>query len=260
LDILKALPVSLLLAALPAAAQSPVSNPNNPPADRAAGALIFRSHCGPCHGSKGTGGTGPNLTTGVFFHGGTDADLYRNISEGIPGTAMPDQFFNGTQVWQIVAYVRSLSENPQNTVTSGNGANGKKLVGQKGCTGCHLIRGEGGFRGPDLSVIGSQRSIEYLRESILDPDARVAQEYWTAKIVMNDKSEHAGFLMNQDSYRVQILDFKDGLISVSRDSFKDFGMDRSSTMPPYKGKLTDTELDDIVSYLASLQRQKGSIQ
>jgi len=255
---LKALPLALLLAALPALAQTPLSNPHNTPADRAAGARIFRSHCPPCHGTKATGGTGPDLTTGVFFHGSTDADLYRNISEGIPGTAMPDQFFNGVQIWQIVAYVRSLSQTASHTALKGNPANGKLLVAQKGCTGCHLIRGEGGVYGPDLSFIGSQRSAAYLRESILDPGASVAQDYWTAKIVMNDNSPHTGFLMNQDTWAVQILDFKSGLMTIPRAGMKDFGIDRGSTMPSYKGKLTDAELDDIVSYLASLQRQKGA--
>jgi cytochrome c oxidase cbb3-type subunit 3 len=258
LDILKAFPLSLLFAALPALAQSLVSNPQNTPADREAGARIFRSHCAPCHGTKGTGGTGSNLTSGVFFHGGSDADLYRNISNGIPGTAMPDAFFDGSQIWQIVAYVRSLSQNAPDTTPKGNAVNGKVLAGQKGCTACHLIRGEGGVKGPDLSVIGSQRSVAYLRESILDPDASVAEDYWTAKIITKDNSAHTGFLMNQDSYSVQILDFKSGLMSIPRDNFKDFGVDRGSTMPSYKGKLTETELDDIVSYLASLQRKKGS--
>src|SRR6266702_63860 len=106
----KLVPISIVFALAPAFAQEPSVNPHNTAADRAAGARIFRSHCAPCHGTKATGGAGPNLTTGVFFHGGADADLYRNIGQGIPGTAMPDQFFDGTQVWQIVAYVRSLSE------------------------------------------------------------------------------------------------------------------------------------------------------
>src|SRR6266852_6228085 len=54
-----------------------------------AGAKIFRSHCAECHGLKGEGGRGPNLQTGVFFHGGADADLFLNITDGISGTAMP---------------------------------------------------------------------------------------------------------------------------------------------------------------------------
>jgi mono/diheme cytochrome c family protein len=55
---------------------------------------------------------------------------------------------------------------------------------------------------------------------------------------------------------VQILDFSRGLLSLPRTSFRDFGIDRSSTMPSYRGKLKDAELDDLVSYLASLKRQK----
>ena len=49
---------------------------------------------------KGEGGRGPNLRTGVFFHGGADADLFRNITDGITGTAMPGVFFSPDQVWQ----------------------------------------------------------------------------------------------------------------------------------------------------------------
>ena len=63
--------------------------------------------------------------------------------------------------------------------------------------------------------------------------------------------------LNQDTYMVQILDFSKGLQSLSRSDFKDFGIDRSSAMPSYKGKLTEAELDDLVSYLLSLTRQAG---
>jgi putative heme-binding domain-containing protein len=254
---MKAFLALLVFAIAPAQAQDSAVNPHNTPQDRAAGAKIFRSHCAPCHGSKATGGTGPNLTTGVFFHGGSDADLYRNISGGIPGTAMPDAFFDGTQIWQIVAFVRSLSESAVPEAVKGNAVHGRDLVREKGCLACHLIRGDGGAKGPDLSLIGSQRSAAHLRESILDPNAKVPKEYWVAKVLTNDGASYAGFVMNQDTYAVQILDFSRGLTSVSRAQFKDFGIDRSSVMPSYKDKLSASELDDVVVYLLSLQRQKG---
>lgn len=235
--------------------QALVRNPHTTPEDRAAGAKIFRSHCASCHGLKGTGGLGPNLTTGTFFHGSTDADLYHNISEGIVGTAMPGQFFDGTQIWQIAAFVRSLSQAPAADSTRGDAKHGGQLFREKGCSGCHLVRGDGGIRGPDLSVIGSQRSIDHIRESILDPNAKVAPEYWVAKIIARDGKSYSGFVMNQDTYMIQILDFSGGLRSLSRSEFKDFGIDRSSAMPAFKGKLSDAEVDDLVSYLASLKRQ-----
>ncbi len=225
-------------------------------ADRAAGEKIFRSHCASCHGLKGAGGSGPSLTTGVFYHGSTDADLYRNISEGIPGTAMPDQFFSSAQLWQIVAYVRSISSTPVRPQLTGNARHGAQLFRDKGCVGCHLAKGEGGVRGPDLSLIGSQRSLAYLRESITDPDAVVAPEYWVAKIVTKDGGNCAGFILNQDSYAVQLLDFQAGLRMIERGDIKDFGIDRGSIMPSYKGKLSAAELDDLVAFLASLERRR----
>lgn len=90
---------------------------------------------------------------------------------------------------------------------------------------------------------------------MLDPNAKVAPEYWVAKIVGRDGASYSGFVMNQDTYMVQILDFSRGLKSISRTDFRDFGIDRSSIMPSYKGKLSDSEVDDLVSYLASLRRQ-----
>jgi len=103
--------------------------------DVAAGAKIFRSHCAECQGFAGAGGKAPKLTTGVFFHG------------GIPGTAMPGVFFSPDQVWRIVADVRSPG--------TGGAQRGAQLFHQQECSGCHLARGEGGVRGPDLSMIGS---------------------------------------------------------------------------------------------------------
>jgi cytochrome c oxidase cbb3-type subunit III len=241
---------------LAVAALAPGQSPPATPAARAAGEKIFRSHCAGCHGLKGAGGSGPSLTTGIFYHGGTDADLFRNISEGIPGTAMPDQFFSSAQIWQIVAYVRSLSATPVRPKLTGNATHGAQLFREKGCSGCHLVKGDGGVRGPDLSVIGSQRSVGHLRESILDPGVKVDPAYWVAKILMKDGANRTGFILNQDTYSVQLLEFSAGLQMLSRSDFKDFGLDRGSIMPSYKGKLSDSELDDLVAFLASLERPR----
>jgi putative heme-binding domain-containing protein len=155
-----------------------------------------------------------------------------------------------------VAYVRAISATPVRPKLTGNAARGGQLFREKGCIGCHLVKGEGGVRGPDLSVIGSQRAIGHLRESINDPSAVVANEYWVAKIVTRDGKSRAGFIMNQDTYVVQILDFTGGLQTLERSGFKDFGIDRTSIMPAYKGKLSEAELEDLIAFLASLERPR----
>lgn len=246
-----------LLAALAASAQQPARPATA--TDVAAGAKIFRSHCAPCHGPSGKGGLGPNLTSGVFYHGSTDADIYRNITEGIPGTAMPSTFFDGTQAWQIVAYVRSLNQSSaMATSGSGDASHGAALFREKGCSGCHLVRGEGGVRGPDLSAIGSQRSATYLRQAIMQPGEQVAQQYWVAKVVLRDGRTFSGFIMNEDTHTLQILDFASGLRSLPKNDLAKFDVDHRSIMPSYKDKLSEAELGDLVGYLSSLRRESRS--
>ncbi len=51
----------------------------------------YRAKCVSCHGVDATGGDegdGPDLTTGRFRHGATDADLYDVIRNGVEGTSM----------------------------------------------------------------------------------------------------------------------------------------------------------------------------
>ena len=231
-----------------------VRNPHATPADAAAGAKIFRAHCAECHGLKGEGGRAPALAQGVFFHGSTDADLLRNISDGIPGTAMPGVFFSPDQVWQIVAYVRTLSRSGSAERPPGDPSRGARLFREKECIGCHLVRGEGGIQGPDLSVIGSQRPVEHLRQSILDPGAQVLRENWVAKITHENGTTYSGFVMNEDTHFVQILDLSRGLLSLPKKDLRKFEIDQSSTMPSYRGRLSGGELNDLVAYLWSLQR------
>ena len=64
-----------------------------------AGEFEFRINCAFCHGlgARG-GGRGPDLTRAHLLHGDSDADVFRNINQGIPGTAMPANGTNGQGV------------------------------------------------------------------------------------------------------------------------------------------------------------------
>ena len=122
----------------------------------------------------------------------------------------------------------------------------------------YLVRGEGGFKGPDLSVIGAQRSAEHLRQAIVDPDAEVLRDYWVAKITMENGAAYSGFLLTQGAYTVEILDFAKGLKSLPTHDFRKFEIEKSSAMPSFRGRLSDGEVDDLVAYLWSLKRQGRS--
>ena len=253
---MRPLVAALIFAALIRGQSPPVRNPHTTSADAAAGARIFRSHCADCHGLTGTGGKGPDLTTGVFFHGSSDAELHATISDGIEGTAMPGQFFSADQVWQIVTHVRRLSRGGTAKAPPGDPTRGAALFNSKGCSGCHLVRGVGGVQGPDLSFIGSQRPASQLRQSILEPGAAVDRAYWTADIVLENGQPYKGFILNEDTYYVQLLHPSRGLLTLPKRDFRKFDVVKTSLMPSFQGKLSDAEANDLVAYLWTLQRPR----
>jgi mono/diheme cytochrome c family protein len=51
------------------------------------------------------------------------------------------------------------------------------LFRDAGCVACHKIGAEGGAVGPDLTHIGARVNANYIRESILDPGAKIARGY-----------------------------------------------------------------------------------
>ncbi len=235
-----------------------LTNPRMSPEDVAAGARTFRSHCATCHGIRGEGGVGPALAGGRFFHGGTDEALLNNISNGIPGTEMAGLFYSPDRVWQIIAYIRSLNQNSR-PAAAGDIAAGGALFQSKGCVRCHRIQGEGGRLGPSLTSIGKSRSPENLRDSIVNPNAVVQPQYWVVEAVAKNGTPYSGFLLNEDTYTVQFLDFQERLRSIDKSSLSSYKVKKDSRMPSYAKTLDDGQITDLVAYLLSL-RPKGDAE
>ncbi len=202
--------------ALPVCAQhGVVTNRFTSPEDVAAGSRIFRSHCANCHGIDGTGDKGPDLTRGIYRHGSEDLDLYNTISKGIPGSEMAGIFFEGKQMWQIVAYVRSLADSSEDAPPTGDKTQGGALVrGKGGCLQCHMAGGEGGRMGPSLDDIGAARSPSHLRTAILEPAKDVQPGHWTIKATTKKGEAVSGRRLNEDTYSIQLLDSNDRLVSL----------------------------------------------
>lgn len=53
------------------------------------GAATFASQCSVCHGARGEGVIGPNLTDGAWLHGDEPLDIYRTIRDGVAARGMP---------------------------------------------------------------------------------------------------------------------------------------------------------------------------
>ena len=147
-------------------------------ADLEAGKKLYQRYCTQCHGDEGKG-DGPaadllyprprDFTMAIFkvrttLSGQlpTDHDLFRSISDGLTGTAMPawKKYLTEQERWQLVHYVKSLDafgffkeEPPKQHIVVGEPpkitpeleARGKQLYQDKKCWQCHgqLGRGDG---------------------------------------------------------------------------------------------------------------------
>jgi putative heme-binding domain-containing protein len=235
-----------------------------------AGEYEFRINCAFCHGlgARG-GGRGPDLSKPTKRHGSADGDLFRTISNGVAGTAMPANGTNGQgvgmtddEIWQIITYIRSIEVKAP--PLEGNGVHGKELFsGSAGCSTCHMVHGQGGRVGPDLGDVGTSRTSAALIESIREPNRRLAwgltentkefaQEYRSVTVVAEDGKEFRGVTLNEDQFTVQMMDMGQRVHSFDKSRLRSFEETRESVMPAYDEQtLSDRDLKDILAYLAS---------
>jgi putative heme-binding domain-containing protein len=247
------------------AASEPTRNPlSGDPKAITQGAVLFRQECTFCHGVGARGGMrAPDLTTGAWSHGGSDAELARTISGGVPGTAMPPNNLTDNEIWEIIAYLRTL-EQPA-AATTGDRARGEALFfGAAGCATCHIVNGRGGLLGPELSTVGSARSRAYLVESIRQPGRQLTQnrvfgesvtlKYDTVTAVTADGRTIVGVPMNEDTFTVQLMDTSERIHSLDKRSLKSLQHENRSLMPAYdERRLGGADLDDLMAYLQSLR-------
>jgi putative heme-binding domain-containing protein len=224
------------------------------PEDAQQGAALFQTHCTYCHGARGQGGRGADLTTGQYKHGGSDASLYDTIRNGVRGTEMPAVLATDEEVWKMVAFVKSLGTLAPGEKASGDAAAGKLVFeGKGGCRTCHAIGRDGGSLGPDLSDAGRRRDLKYLEESLLKPDADVPIRYRAIQVITKSGQTVAGIRLNEDDVSVQLRDEHDNLRSFLKENLREIRHDKPSLMPAYGSKLSRKEIDDVVSYLSSLR-------
>jgi cytochrome c oxidase cbb3-type subunit 3 len=79
--------------------------------------LYKQLNCYGCHGMRGGGGMGPNLTDEAWQTGdGSDASLLAQIREGRGKMPAFKDVIDDEQAWKIIAFVRSLYKGDPETV------------------------------------------------------------------------------------------------------------------------------------------------
>ncbi len=234
-----------------------IANPYTSRVDVGMGRRLFRARCVSCHGLNATGGeegNGPDLTLGRFLHANTDAGLHRLIRDGIDGTSMSGVGDESEQsIWQLVTYLRSLNVTAEVVDLPGSPSAGRQWFVAKDCVRCHMVNGQGGRLGPDLSTIGKRRAPDDLRTDLTDPSAEVNPRWWTLRVTRRDGSVVEGLRMGEDTFSLRIMDANENLRSFSKVGVRSWERVKASTMLGSAQSLTAQEVDDLIAYLSSLR-------
>ena len=187
-----------------------------PEALAAAGERVYNG-AGGCAACHGLGTRAPNLLTDHAGEGtigarcgkrepGKDCKAYLFESLTQPQAyvvkgfdpIMPDmrKQLPEDQIWALVAYLESVggeitvsASDIKTAPPAGGGAPAPSgpamsattdplaLINEKGCIGCHQLAGKGAPIGPPFDHIGKGKTADYIRRSILVPNADTAKGY-----------------------------------------------------------------------------------
>jgi ubiquinol-cytochrome c reductase cytochrome b subunit len=129
------------------------------------GERVYRDvNCSYCHAINGVGGAiGPDLSSiGSQLNEEQIMTYLRNPDSMVPNTLHPKLQFTEEELDALTAYLLTLGAPANYTAEA-------PILFQKNCSSCHTINGQGGTLGPDLSTVGSRRSISFLESFTSDP-------------------------------------------------------------------------------------------
>jgi len=121
------------------------------------------------------------------------------------------------------------------------------------CSSCHVLYGDGGKIGPDIT--GSNRNnIDYLLENILDPSASVAKPYQVSSIITDEGRVISGIVGRTTGGVVEIQTLNEKL-TIDEDTIDVIRPSEKSMMPDgLIEKLSAQQFRDLIAYLSAMKQ------
>jgi putative heme-binding domain-containing protein len=142
----------------------------------------------------------------------------------------------------------------KDVIAKGDPARGERVYRRQelGCTLCHSIGGIGGQVGPDMTSIGAAAPVDYLIESLFNPNAKIKEGFHSVTIETKDDSEFSGIEVSESASEIVLRNAANQLVSVPKNNIakKRNGL---SLMPAgLLDILSESERLDLVAFLSRL--------
>ncbi|MCP4768223.1 MAG: c-type cytochrome, partial [Gammaproteobacteria bacterium] len=123
------------------------------------------------------------------------------------------------------------------------------------CSDCHLLNGEGGEVGPDLSTI-ADKGLKFISESILVPAKKITEGYETYIVVDKEGLKTVGIKTRDTATEVDITTDVGEVVTIARSDIEEITEDEDNSVMPndLTEALTVKDFQDIQAFL---MLQKG---
>jgi mono/diheme cytochrome c family protein len=158
------------------------------------GRQLFVAKCGTCHTlaeAATTATIGPNLDA-AFAQAradGMDPDTIAGVVKAQvesprpqtanPSVSMPPHLVTGEDLDDVATYVSKVAGVPGIQPPPAPGGPGGQVFAQNGCGSCHTLKaaGSAGTTGPDLDKVLPKMTLAQIKQSIVDPNAKISPGY-----------------------------------------------------------------------------------
>lgn len=138
----------------------------------------------------------------------------------------------------------------------GDAVKGEQVFRNQGaCMQCHLMDGAGGIQGPDLTTVAERLPTDKLLESLINPNAVIAEGYGMSSATLKDGNSLIGRLAKETPDTVILLGIDGTETNLKRSEIASL-TPPISAMPPMALTLPLPDVRDLMAYLAT--RTKGA--
>ncbi|QDT08303.1 PVC-type heme-binding CxxCH protein [Planctomycetes bacterium K23_9] len=120
------------------------------------------------------------------------------------------------------------------------------------CINCHAIGGVGGKVGPDMTSLGASAPLDYLIESVYEPNAKIKENYHSVVVATEDGQTISGIEVESTDDELVIRDANNKLVRVPQDDIVAEKAGKSLMPNGVVDRLTMAEQVDLLKFLSQL--------